>query len=512
MTITKQICYWLLVLILATQSILAQPTFSNQYSVEMDFISLLEKSKDGGYYFAGYEAYDVVIGKIDSLGNAAWTKIIGQESTRDFPVGITELENGNLVLGFYSDYGGFTNYGIKTNFICFNSNGDVIYQKNFVAESDTVTSNYILSSLIKDDYGFTAVIKTDSYHNSIIKVDSLGNIIKSINIELGSGSVIFKTSSNKYLISNAFSFIITTLNSNFQFVSAIEHSFNDTPSSTNFLELNNGDIITYGNGSFNSAYFHKFNAQMQFISSQFLPSLTNLSGHQINNNSILFFGMPLEDPLQNNPPFLLRVDLSGLVQEFKKIPIYAQALNHLPVKTCYHHNVFAFTHNSVKTELSQRNPFFVNAINPLQIELCDMYDDTMPTFPLQIELQGIYSHFLNNYITNDILIDDTLNIVDLPISWSTCDDTLFASKMNINKASDLNVFPNPNNGEFNIRFSDDMMSSNSSLEIYNSIGNLVYAAQIDSQQKQIKTNLETSIYFMKLKVKGEVFYKKIIIQ
>ena len=87
-----------------------------------------------------------------------------------------------------------------------------------------------------------------------------------------------------------------------------------------------------------------------------------------------------------------------------------------------------------------------------------------------------------------------------------------------NEFSDMQVWPNPNNGNFNVSFNNstggfyklEIFSSIGQKIFENSFGNLVYGANTHSIN--LNSSLSSGIYFVKLSNKSSIFIKKIIIQ
>lgn len=64
------------------------------------------------------------------------------------------------------------------------------------------------------------------------------------------------------------------------------------------------------------------------------------------------------------------------------------------------------------------------------------------------------------------------------------------------------LYPNPNNGDFTITLTG--LNNTPSVEIYNSIGKLVYQNQLTAEKNTINTNLASGIYFVNLIENGQV--------
>jgi len=79
------------------------------------------------------------------------------------------------------------------------------------------------------------------------------------------------------------------------------------------------------------------------------------------------------------------------------------------------------------------------------------------------------------------------------------------------EAARLNIYPNPNNGEFNVSLTG--LTVIPSIEIYNSIGKLVSKLNVNSEKQAVKTDLAAGLYFVKLIENGKVAsIQKVIIK
>ena len=78
-------------------------------------------------------------------------------------------------------------------------------------------------------------------------------------------------------------------------------------------------------------------------------------------------------------------------------------------------------------------------------------------------------------------------------------------------ANNFSIYPNPNNGQFNIIISSPQ--KNTSIEVYNNIGVLVYSQKIVNEQNTIElANEATGLYFVKVMSDGKIVGTKKIIK
>lgn len=81
-----------------------------------------------------------------------------------------------------------------------------------------------------------------------------------------------------------------------------------------------------------------------------------------------------------------------------------------------------------------------------------------------------------------------------------------------NKNTTVLIYPNPSNGKLTIKQLDSENISNK-IEIYNSIGQLVFWSEINSSTETINTNLNKGIYYYSLSnIKGQTIKNKLIIE
>ena len=77
--------------------------------------------------------------------------------------------------------------------------------------------------------------------------------------------------------------------------------------------------------------------------------------------------------------------------------------------------------------------------------------------------------------------------------------------------NNISIYPNPNNGQFNIVVSSP--KQNTSLEIYNSIGAIVYSQKIVNEQNTVElTNEANGLYFVKVMCDGKMVGEKKIVK
>lgn len=101
--------------------------------------------------------------------------------------------------------------------------------------------------------------------------------------------------------------------------------------------------------------------------------------------------------------------------------------------------------------------------------------------------------------------------------WNFLKKFRLSSSQNINDLSEHNIqiFPNPTNSILTITFPHQYMNDFNLIEIYNTLGELVYSQKINSLQNQITINLSDlseGIYFLEILQQNKLFQNKIIIK
>jgi hypothetical protein len=124
----------------------------------------------------------------------------------------------------------------------------------------------------------------------------------------------------------------------------------------------------------------------------------------------------------------------------------------------------------------------------------------------------------NLVVDVDQLVWTVLPTLDLIPSLNLFDSTSFCistSVASINeKDAVLEVFPNPSNGIMTVRYSGNL-SARASVQIYNSIGELVYSDKFIAGQSELKIeqlNFQSGYYMLKVQDDSNLIVQKIIIQ
>ena len=103
-----------------------------------------------------------------------------------------------------------------------------------------------------------------------------------------------------------------------------------------------------------------------------------------------------------------------------------------------------------------------------------------------------------------------------PMTFNTPTDSIIINPSSagineINNAVQISVYPNPTTGSFNL-FTSELIK-NGSIEVYNSLGEIVYNQKIVNQQNTIElTNQANGLYFVKVMTEGKIIGTKKIIK
>lgn len=107
---------------------------------------------------------------------------------------------------------------------------------------------------------------------------------------------------------------------------------------------------------------------------------------------------------------------------------------------------------------------------------------------------------------------DTVKVYQNP-SYNTCDTAIFSNIQNLNNAAEIEIYPNPTSGNFNIEFINQN-EKYSTINIYDLTGKIIYKKTNISQDI---INIDISkynngIYFIKIINQNNTYFKKLIKQ
>jgi len=101
-------------------------------------------------------------------------------------------------------------------------------------------------------------------------------------------------------------------------------------------------------------------------------------------------------------------------------------------------------------------------------------------------------------------------------SLSACETNCNNTSVEDEATNNFNIYPNPNNGMFNISFTFET-SNNISLNIYNSLGELVFEEYLNNYSGEYNNTIDLDsygkgIYFITISSENRIINRKIIIQ
>ncbi len=106
-------------------------------------------------------------------------------------------------------------------------------------------------------------------------------------------------------------------------------------------------------------------------------------------------------------------------------------------------------------------------------------------------------------------------ILDANGCYITASDTVLPAILEveeINSELQFTIYPNPNDGKFNLMISQFDNLKMKKIEIFNLIGEKLYSKIPTTSNEQLSTNLEIGIYFVKLETEGRIYTRKIIVE
>jgi type IX secretion system substrate protein len=525
----KKIYKWIVLIfvcgLVACLSSNAQSTYSNKYLFGLWNAQLIDAAPDGGNYFSG-RAYtgDVILGKVDSLGNLQWVKQIGRTYQSETPVGLTVLNNGNVVVLMQSDSGAFSST-IRSLVTCLDINGNHVFTKRFLNTPNNQSSPINIS---KDGNGFIFTIRN---YNSLtfissgifVRLDSLGNEIGSVFIEGANLSSVFKTASNEYLIYNFINNIIIKLDSNFSYLST---TFFQVPFSSydpgiyGIIQLTDSTFIAYG-GEVSAAWACKFNSQFQteWYNYYKLNAMNDYfgkikTGIKAVDNSLIFLCEESNCGVSPNcNPYILRLDSLGNVLGFKMINELGFNYNGNYSKSSSKNGLFTFIYNERDTSSSYYvTAFIINRIDTAFAPLCNSIDTSFIVTPFFTTPHSFPP--LNWGNTNDTLVTDSLPIIDISFPYGSCDDSTLKVKSYSNSNFNFKIFPNPATSTIQLII-NTKHNVPVECEIVNVMGERVFHSTMDHGPSPIKIDvsfLPKGIYIVRVGDEESFENKKLVIE
>jgi len=200
-----------------------------------------------------------------------------------------------------------------------------------------------------------------------------------------------------------------------------------------------------------------------------------------------------------------------------------------PIPICHFHGtndqVVSYTNNLFGLDAEELVLFWINNNH------CDTTNYIFKTYPDVINdgivVESYYFNSPNNLSdvmfykaigADHIWLYTPVNDISYTIEiWNFLKKFRLSNSQNINDLSENNIqiFPNPTNSLLTITFPLQYMNDFNLIEIYNTLGELVYSQKIHSLQNQITINLSDlseGIYFLEILQKNKLLQNKIIIK
>lgn len=421
----------------------------------MTFAKLIGAAPDGGYFFCGGMYSDIVVGKIDSLGNLQWAKQIGDVAIQELPYDLVVLNNGNMVAAIRW----YDGTNLKTYFISYDLAGNLVFFKRY-ANANSGQDN-ILNNMIKDGNGFCAAISNYPINEMrLIKADSAANKTGSASI-LGKYRGVFKDSDGNYLLFAPFTTEIVKLDQSLNYQnSAYTNTYIGPGYYYGMLEISNNSYLLYGEYLDGSGIIAKVNSQLQFEWQKFYdfdfatPEGKIATAQLINNNKIAFFG---QGETWGNNPYILLTDTLGNVLDCKLITTTGTNPDNCPSQCIYKNNRFTFMYNlSTGVFFQNITCFKITSADTSFSQICNAVDTTMIIFDDIIISYGGYSYTCGP--TNDSLVSDSLPIINISFPFGACNDSTLSINSFLSAETDFNLYPNPFKSMLNINVNNNELS------------------------------------------------------
>ena len=117
--------------------------------------------------------------------------------------------------------------------------------------------------------------------------------------------------------------------------------------------------------------------------------------------------------------------------------------------------------------------------------------------------------------TFDIAYDTTLyNIIDTNLINKSLSKNVTTNIVNANvdKNIDIELYPNPNNGNFVLQV-NNIADKKGTIKVYSTLGNVVYSTIIENNRTNVNIKNQTAgVYFARIEIENQSFYKRVIIK
>jgi hypothetical protein len=453
----------------------------------------INKTNDGGYAIIGYTDSssngnkDILLMKIDSVGNNLWTKTIGGASD-DYGYSVFQEVDGGFVLGAgttsFGNFGGASNLGdfylLRTD-----SLGNLIWSSVI----GTTGNDYC--SMVKGtgDKGFLLIGSTTYYASPsvydvlVVKTDSLGSVVWSKTFggndwDLGCAGQ--QTTDGGFIIS--------------------------------------GTTKSFGSGG-RDLYLLKMDGNGNLLWSKAISVIGNSSGAVIGGDT-----KSTSIQQTSDGGYIISGDrdtLSGPGQDI--FLLKTDSVGNVITAKIYNSGGGAFLKNSYSVSQTSDGGVILSAVDflPNGAFYLIKTDSVYSSNCVEYDVLTTLTNPLTN-ITSSIVLSipggtsNTATISTANINISVADLCLNINVDEVDgiheKASDILIYPNPSNGSIKVESSDDKIQN---LSVYNILGERAFYFLNQNHLSHIDINLVSlpkGVYFVRVDLGTMIYDKKVIIE
>ncbi len=409
-----------------------------------------ESTQDGGYIITGtvqknYGSFDsdVLLLKTDSLGNILWYKTYGW-SYYDYGCSVHQTsDNGFLVTGYTIGYGlGETIYLIRADSV-----GNLLWSRTFYGTGFN-DSDYYSAFQTSDGNFVLAGRMTNAMFGGLItvsKIQSNGNLLWTKSYEPPTSV----SSLSDFKMTNDGGFIILATNPSIgkylikiDSLGAIEWSKLIGTGYGKVNQCNDGGYLIYGS----------------------VPGPQSVGIYKTDLNGNFLWAKAYGSNITGGANFVKQTADNGYIitgTEYSSWSTYLEGIY-----------------------LIKTDSFGNSGCN-----------ESVPVFPTNTNVISIISSFTSSISSIDTVASTLITQQgSTPFYITLCP---FTSISENNYKNNISIYPSPNNGIFNISISSQI--NNGNIEVYNSIGALVFKQEIINQENSIELSSQANgLYFVKV--------------
>jgi hypothetical protein len=270
--------------------------------------------------------------------------------------------------------------------------------------------------------------------------------------------------------------------------SIMNYILSSNPSTSNFPDTTDFDNFTAGNpGIFRGGWVNSFNDSYDWFVNQ---GTTASTGTGPSGDHTSGFGNYVYIEATSN----FNVEASLLSKCYN-----ISNLNKPELKFSYH--MLGQTMGDLHLDISV-NGIIIRDIMPIISgnQGSSWIDQTIDLTPYRGTVKLVFRGVTGTNYTSDIAIDDVILYDAQPVGLNESINT---------KSSDWSIYPNPNDGSFRL----SGLAQNTTLKIYNSLGEVVFKKEIREKSSLIQLNhLTTGIYFIEVISENNRSIKRMIVQ